>query len=139
MAHTVTRHITAWDNYHFNGPFPTKILLDIDTDRTIPLLIDRYNDCTQEIHSLLNASLDNHERIRAYGSGWSLSNIAHQNDRMLFNARLNIKKEVTDNQLHDLTKYKSENLFLFQCGNTIKEISEFLLKTKQIPKNLRGQ
>lgn len=128
MAHTVTHRITAWNNYHSNGPFPTKILLDIDTDRKIVPLINRYNDCTREIQSLLKDSLDNHERFRAYGSGWSLSNIAHQNDRMLFNARLNIKKELTDNQLHDLTKYKAENLFFFQCGNTVKEISEFLLK-----------
>ena len=88
MARTVIHHITEWTNYHFNGPFPTKILLDIDTDRTIPLLINRYNDCAHEIQSLLQDSLDNDERFRAYGSAWSLSNIAHQSDRMLFNARL---------------------------------------------------
>ena len=128
MATVVTRRITEWNNYHFNGPFPTKLLLDIDTDLKIPLLIDRYNDCTKAIQSLLKDSLDNHERFRAYGSAWSLSNIAHQNDRMLFNARLNIKKEITTDQLHRSTTYQAENLFLFQCGITVKEISEFLLK-----------
>lgn len=131
MANIVTRHITEWNTYHFNGPFPTKLLLDIDTDRNISLLLDRYNDCTQEIQALLKDSLDNHERFRAYGSAWSLSNVAHQSDRMLFNARLNIKKEITTDQLHNPTTHQAENLFLFQCGNTVKEISEFLLKRKK--------
>ena len=124
----MTRHITEWNNYHFNGPLPTRVLFDIDTDRTITSLIERYNDSAHEIQLLLKDSIDNNERFRAYGSAWSLSNIAHQGDRMLFNSRLNIKIEIADNQLHASSAYKPANLFLFQCGITIKEISEFLLK-----------
>jgi hypothetical protein len=128
MANTRINHITQWDTYHFNGPFPTKILLDTDTDRTIRGLIDRYNDCTREIQSLLQNCIDNHERFRAFGSKWSLSNVAHQSDQMLYTGRLNIRKEVTQEQVHPQSTYDAENLFLFQCGTTVKEISEFLLK-----------
>jgi FAD binding domain len=131
MANTITRHVSDWNNYHFNGPFPTKVLLDIDTDRNIVSLIDRYNDSRHEIQLLIKDSIDNNERFRAYGSSWSLSNIAHQGDRMLFNSRLNIKIEIADNQLHASTAFKSENLFLFQCGITVKEISEFLFKKRK--------
>jgi len=128
MANTKIMHITEWNNYHFNGPFPTKILFDIDTDGNIRVLMKRYNDSATEIQRLIQDSIDNNERIRAYGSAWSLSNVAHQQDRMLFNARLNIKKEIADGQLHKESPFTAENLFLFQCGTTVKEISEFLFK-----------
>ena len=128
MANTKTMHITEWNNYHFNGPFPTKVLFDIDTDRNISQLLRRYNDSAAEIQRLIQDSLDSSERLRAYGSGWSLSSVAHQQDRMLFTARLNIKKEITAGQLHGDTSFAAENLFLFQCGITVKEISEFLFK-----------
>ncbi|WP_420149408.1 FAD-binding protein [Spirosoma sp.] len=128
MANVTTHHLTEWNNYHFNGPFPTKTLLDINTDRTITSLLNRFNDSSLAIQGLIQDSIDKHERFRAYGSAWSLSNVAHQSDRMLFNARLTIKKEITDAQLHTSTSYRAENLFLFQCGNTVKEISEFLFK-----------
>ncbi|MCX6218291.1 FAD-binding protein [Spirosoma sp.] len=128
MAQITTHHVTDWNNYHFNGPYPTKCLFDIDTNRTIVSLIDRYTDSASSIQGLISDSLANNERFRAYGSAWSLSNVAHQRDRMLFNANLNIRLEIKDSQLHPSTTYQSENLFLFQCGNTIKEISEFLQK-----------
>lgn len=126
MASTKTMHISTWDNYHFNGPFPTKTLFDINTDRNIRQLLQRYNDSATEIQRLIQDSIDNNERMRAYGSAWSLSNVAHQQDRMLFNARLNIKQEIKDDNLHELTPHLAENLFLFQCGTTVKEISEYL-------------
>ncbi len=131
MAKITTHHVTEWNNYHFNGPFPAKVLFDIDTDRTIGSLIKRYNDTASTIQSLIKESIDNHERIRAFGSSWSLSNVAHQSDRMLFNRSLDIKKEITDNQVENNSPYKVENLFLFQCGTTVKEISEFLLKKQK--------
>jgi hypothetical protein len=54
MATVLTQVITEWNNFHLNGPFPTKMLLDIDTDRSIGSLLDRFNDSTQAIQSLLN-------------------------------------------------------------------------------------
>ena len=77
---------------------------------------------------MIKDSLDNNERLRAYGSSWSLSNIAHQKDRMLFNASLNIKLPVAKEQLHDASKFRAEDLFFIQCGTTIKEITEFIFR-----------
>ncbi|MEO5681608.1 MAG: FAD-binding protein [Chitinophagaceae bacterium] len=128
MAHISTRQVSNWDNYHFNGPFSARILHDIATDRDIVLLINRYNDCARDIQSLIKECSDLGEGLRAFGSSWSLSNIAQHADRMLFTGRLNIKKEITDNLLDAASGYKAENLFLFQCGITVKEISEYLLR-----------
>ncbi|MEO5594439.1 MAG: FAD-binding protein [Chitinophagaceae bacterium] len=127
MASVSITHVTDWNNYHFNGPFPAKLLFDIDTDRSIGSLIERFNDSARAIQALLKDSISNNERFRAYGKGWSLSNIAHQPDRMLFNTSLDIKRDISDKHLHALTTYKSENLFLFQCGINVKKISEYLL------------
>jgi hypothetical protein len=126
MASTKTANPTQWDNFHFNGPFPLKTHFDINTNRTIREPLARFNDCVVELQRLIQDSIDNNERLRAYGSAWSLSNVAHQQDRMLFNARLNIKQEIKDESLHELSPHLSENLFFFQCGNTVKEITEYL-------------
>ncbi|HTL06752.1 MAG TPA: FAD-binding protein [Chitinophagaceae bacterium] len=128
MAQVTTHHISNWDNYHFNGPWTTNMLLDIDCNRNITSLLNRFNDAAATIQQLLQDAVDNHERFRAFGSGWSLSNIAHQKDRMLFNRNLDIKKEITENQLNPATPYKAENLFLLQCGANVKEITEYLFR-----------
>jgi len=128
MAHVTVHHIVNWDNYHFNGPWGTSMLLDIDTNRNITSLINRFNDTAAEIQLLIKDAVDNHQRFRAFGSGWSLSNIAHQKDRMLFNRNLDIKKEITAGQLHPKTTLQAENLFLLQCGTNVKEITEYLFK-----------
>nr|WP_294949361.1 FAD-binding protein [uncultured Mucilaginibacter sp.] len=131
MATVVTRHVTQWNNYHFNGPFPTKLLLNIDTDRSIISMVDRFNDSAHKIQELIQESLDSNERFRAFGNGWSLSNIAHQKDRMLFNGSLDIKFDIAPGQLHADAQFKAENVFLFQCGIRVKEITQFLKTRKK--------
>ena len=128
MASTKTHYIGQWDTFHNNGPFQTKILFDtqLEPEGNLPSVIDRYNDAAKEIQRLIQDSITNNERFRAYGSAWSLSNIAHQRDRMHYNGRMNLKKPVEQDERHASSGYKSENLFFFQCGNTIKEISESL-------------
>ena len=130
MATTITHEIGSWDTFHNNGPFPTKILYEtsLEPKGNMPSLTDRYNDAAAEIQRLLKAALANHEGFRAYGSAWSLSHIAHQKDNMHFNAAMNLKKNISADELHPNTTYLQENLFLFQCGNVIKEISNFLFE-----------
>lgn len=128
MATTREKAIGTWDTYHFTGPFPTKVLLDTRADGAIADPVARYNDCTHEIQQLLRNCLDRQERFRAFGSKWSLSNIAHQRDQLLYTGRLNGRMAIQPDDLHPSTTYDAVNLFFFQCGITIKEISEFLLK-----------
>ena len=100
MAQIKTHHVAQWDNYHFNGPWTTSMLLDIDTDRNITSLTARFNDTAAAIQQLLQDAVNSHARFRAFGSGWSLSNVAHQKDRMLFNRSLDMKLAITSDQLH---------------------------------------
>ena len=133
MANTTVQNITEWDTIHQNGPFTTKSLYStrLAPRQEIVEKIDRYNDATAEIQRILRDCLDQGEGFRAFGSKWSLSNIAHHHDRMHFNGLMNLKLDLKNDDFHPLSAYASENLFFFQCGNTIKEISNHLFDHKK--------
>jgi len=128
MAKTSTKTINSWKNFHETGTWPAKLLLETQLERRqiMPDPMDRYNDAAQEIQRLLQASLDSGEGFRALGSKWSLSNIAHHEERMHINQKMNLKIPISARDLHSDSGYDRKNLFLLQCGNVIKEISEYL-------------
>ncbi|MDB5193345.1 MAG: FAD-linked oxidase [Segetibacter sp.] len=128
MATTTKHEIGTWDTFHNNGPFKTTVLYktSLEGKGKMPLWIDRYNDVALEIQRLLKDALSKKEGFRAYGAGWSMSHIAHQKDNMHFNGSMNLKKAITADEMHPASAYKQENLFFFECGNVIKEISTFL-------------
>lgn len=128
MAKTSTKSITSWKNFHETGTWPAKLLLETQLERRqiMPDPMERYNDAAQEIQRLLQASLNTGEGFRALGSKWSLSNIAHHEERMHINQKMNLKIPISARDLHSDSGYDRKNLFLLQCGNVIKEISEYL-------------
>lgn len=130
MATTKKHEIGSWDTFHNNGPFATKVLYEtsLETKSNMPFVNDRYNDAALEIQRLIKSALEGHEGFRAYGSAWSMSSIAHQKDNMHFNAAMNLKRAVSPDEMYLNSTYLQENLFFFQCGNVIKEISNFLFK-----------
>lgn len=128
MATTTKYVLGQWDTFHNNGPFPTKMLYktSLEGEGNMPSVYDRYNDAGKEIQNLIKEVSARHEGLRAYGSAWSLSNIAHHEDNMHYNGKMNLKKPITQEELQPGSLFKRENLFFFQCGNTIKEVSKFL-------------
>ncbi|GAB5399478.1 MAG: hypothetical protein Aureis2KO_10630 [Aureisphaera sp.] len=92
----------------------------------MPDPFDRYNDAADEMRlQLLKATNQNHG-FRSIGARWSMSSIAHQKDRIHFTANMNLKFGIQPTDLHANSPYKSDNLHVLQCGNTIKEISFYL-------------
>ena len=128
MAESTPFPKTQWDTLHNNGPFPLKTLYvtKLEGEANMPVKVDRYNDCAKEIQSLIEKSLNDNVGFRAYGSRWSMSNIAHNKDRMHYNGFMNINLPISDQDVHAQTTYSKSNLFFFECGNTIKRISEVL-------------
>ncbi|MFD2914094.1 FAD-binding protein [Psychroserpens luteus] len=128
MATTKSKQLNEWDTLHNNGPFPLKVLYQtkLEGERIMPKKIDRYNDVALEIQKLIKEAKDANEGFRAYGSAWSMNNIASQKDRMHFNGFMNISMPIHSSNCHQESTYDPTNLFLFECGNTIKEISETL-------------
>ena len=128
MATTKSKLLNEWDTLHNNGPFPLKLLYQtkLEGERLMPKKIDRYNDAALEIQKLINDAHQAGEGFRAYGSAWSMSNIASHKDRMHYNGFMNISMPIHANDCHPDNAYDPTNLFLFECGNTIKEVSETL-------------
>ncbi len=128
MATTSKQEGSEWNTVHFNGPFPTRILYKttLEPDSRLPSKIDRYNDVAKEIQRLLKETADANEGFRAFGARWSMNNIAHHKERMHFNENMNIKKSISNDEMHPNSSFRKENLFLIECGNKIKEITEFI-------------
>ncbi|MCL9804942.1 FAD-binding protein [Flavobacterium amniphilum] len=127
MANTVTKKIKSWNTLHENGPFtPSQFMHQTKPDKTITGLLTCYNDSAKEIQRLLKQALDANEGFRAFGSRWSMSHIAHQRDNMHDNSYMNLKMAVQKQDLHTNSTHDAANIFIFQCGNTVKEIHNFV-------------
>ncbi len=128
MATTKIDNRQHWNTLHKNGPFPLKKFLTTRLEKNTSGLTDfeKYKDAAVEIRKLIQQAADTNESFRAMGSKWSMSNIAHSKDRIHFNAFMNLKFNIFDGEIHQNTSYKHSNLFWFQCGNQIKEISRYL-------------
>lgn len=126
MATTLTKRMRSWDTIHQNGPFPSQIMYETRLAKNMPDKIQRYTDAGIEIQRLLNECVQQQVGFRAMGSGWSLSSIAHHHERMHNNTAMNIHLPIQVNQLHALSSFRSSNLFLFQTGCTLKEVSRHL-------------
>ncbi len=128
MATTTVFNKTEWDTLHKNGPFPLKKLYitRLEGKANMPSTVGRYNDAALEIQRLLKDSRDNNEGFRAYGSRWSMSSIAHQHERVHQNNLMNLDLNIFPQDVHPQSPFEAENLYFFECGNTIKEISQKL-------------
>ena len=128
MATTVAHAKSEWDTLHNNGPFPLKTLYitELEGEANIRDKFDRYNDAAQEIQRLIAETKAAGQGFRAYGSRWSMNHVASHHDRMHYNGFMNMNIPVFDTDMHSGTSYLKENIYFFECGNTIKRISEVL-------------
>ena len=99
MATTKTHTLKKWDTLHNNGPFDIKKLYvtELEGDGNMPKKLDRYNDAAKEIRRLIKESHDANHGFRAYGSAWSMNNIASHKDRMHYNGFMNIHIPIEEN------------------------------------------
>ena len=128
MAKTTYYDMNEWDTLHKNGPFKLQQMLitELNGNSHNNDSIQRYNDAAKEICRLIGEAKGESEGFRAYGSRWSMSSIAHQRDRMHFNSYMNLDVPIAPTDVHTSSTYDGDNLFFFQCGNTISEISQAL-------------
>ncbi|MDN3665680.1 FAD-binding protein [Algibacter miyuki] len=128
MATTKTHALNEWDTLHNNGPFPLKTLYitELEGDGNMPDKLDRYNDAAKEIQRLIKETHEANQGFRAYGSAWSMNHIASHKDRMHYNGFMNIHMPIEPKNCHTHTSFDASNLFLFECGTTIKRVSEVL-------------
>ncbi len=128
MATTSELPVGQWDTLHENGPFPLQrqFITRHESKATMPGRVARYNNAADEIRRLIKECHDNNEGFRAYGSRWSMSKVLHQKDNMHQNNLMYLDLEVDPGDMHQDSPYLAENVFFFECGNTIKLISQRL-------------
>ena len=128
MAKTSELLVGKWDTLHENGAFDLKrqYITRHEHKATMPSRVLRYNDAAEEIQRLIKKCETENEGFRAYGSRWSMSKIAHQKDNMHQNNLMYLDLEIEESDMHPDSEYAHENIFFFECGNTIKRISQKL-------------
>lgn len=134
MARTKIASFDNWKNYHDHEQGPVTQMMSTELSDDIMMnTLDKYKDAAAEIQGLLKAAHDSGERFRAFGAAWSLSSIPYQKDRMHFNGAMNLRWAIRNTWYDANTAYADSQLFLFQCGNTIKEVSALM---KRLGKSL---
>lgn len=127
MVRSKTEKRQSWDNYFFHGPWPLKWLIHTTFSKAGPLSsIEKYLEVADKIRHQIDLAAEEDERFRAFGAAWSLSPIAHQQDRMHGNLGLNLKWAVPRSMVDQASPFDHQELFFFQCGNRIKEVSNFI-------------
>lgn len=102
---------------------------------------ERYNKTTENIQWLIKFASENNYRLRAMGSGWSLSKVAVSEDGIVNTKKLRLRARLAPSQITKAYLDKGgdpDNLLFAQCGNTIIAINDLLEKTRNPPKSLKA-
>ncbi|GEO06808.1 hypothetical protein AAE02nite_44720 [Adhaeribacter aerolatus] len=105
-----------------------------------PTFKEKYNKTTQNIQWLIKHAIANNTRIRAMGSGWSLSKVAVSEDGIINTKKLTLKAELSASQVSEAFLQQGgdpTDLLFAQCGNEIIRINDLLEKERQPAKALR--
>ena len=116
---------TKWTPKHETFIQPVSNVYDLINQNTGDNLTD-YNATTQGLMDIVREGINTNTRIRTIGGEWSFSNVAGTNGILLNTKALNIKFEMSSYSVLPSSSIKPENLFFFQCGNSILEISRVL-------------
>ena len=113
-----------WENVHKNFSQPIERFSDIRPPRDSASDIDAgLRKTTSDLQTLIsNASADN-LHLRAFGGGWSLSKVAATNGCLLNTKRLNLNRCVASEDISPNYTGDRRQLYLAQCGMSIKELN----------------
>lgn len=114
-----------WSNHHRNYEQPIRELFDV-WNPAAGRLIDRYNATTTAIQAKLGEALTQNVRVRAYGSGWSISQAPITDGWMLNTRPLDLFFVVSASSVHPDYRGTPAGLRFLQCGNSISRINSLL-------------
>ncbi|KAA5547905.1 FAD-binding protein [Adhaeribacter rhizoryzae] len=136
-----------WTNAHAN--FTQHLKKDASFELTVsdpefkqqfPTFKEKYHQTTRNMQWLIKYAIDHKIKLRAMGSGWSLSKVGVTDDGLINTKKLTLKAELSESQVAPeyLAKGGSANDLLFaQCGNEIIRINDLLEKERNPAKSLR--
>jgi FAD/FMN-containing dehydrogenase len=128
-ARIVKKESRIWSNKHENYSVPIAGLYDIwNPDVSGGQMIKGYRATTRSIQGLISNAVLEGVRLRAIGSGWSISR-AVVTDGWLVNTKpLNWVFRISDSSISVHYSGDSSNLLFAQCGVSIGELNRYLSK-----------
>lgn len=136
-----------WTNAHSN--FTQSLKPDASFELTVsdpafkqqyPSFQERYRKSTENIQWLIQYAIDHQLRLRAMGSGWSLSKVAVTDGGIINTKGLTLKAQLTASQVSQAFLQSGgdpANLLFAQCGVEIVRINDLLEKERVPAKSLR--
>jgi hypothetical protein len=89
-------------------------------------LLERYNAMTAALQQWLGRALDARIRVRAYGSGWSISQAPVTEGWMLNTRPIDLYFSVAATAVHPTYPGPAERLMFLQCGNSVTKLNAVL-------------
>lgn len=117
--------LKEWENRHHTFRQAIDNLYDLINSDTGDVIED-YNKMTACIQEMIGNAIQNNQKIKVLGGGWSLSKVATTTGWILDSKQMNMSVNVSAKNFSPQYKGdKAETLFA-QCGNSIKELNDLL-------------
>ncbi|MFH1120612.1 MAG: FAD-binding protein [Bacteroidota bacterium] len=110
--------------WHQTGPYPV-------TSRWVlrqqgPEGFTLHNESVLKVQELLAQCNKRGQRFRAYGSLWSLNDIAFNGGWVLNNTDMDMRLALTPGNMHSESALTHDNLVFVQCGTTVNQLTSYL-------------
>lgn len=132
-----------WENKHKN--YTQKLEKKGSFKLELPLALgnvwEMYHASTKNFQWLIKYGIENNLRLRAVGSGWSMSKVAACEGGLIDTKALNLHFNVTERFLEPNYKIKggqAHDLLFAQCGNSVLEVNEKLEKESTPKRSLKA-
>ena len=127
-ARIVEKNPGEWTNKHETFTQPISRLYDIwnpdiaSGDSQIKAM----RVTVQSIQSLIQSAIDENQKLRALGSGWSISDVAAMNGKLLNTKPLNWLFRMSESSVFEDYSGDRKDLLFAQCGASIAQLDEYL-------------
>ncbi|MES2777196.1 MAG: FAD-binding protein [Bacteroidota bacterium] len=118
-------NLKSWTSRHATFTQKLDNLLEMRNGDTGNVTED-YNAMTRIILDLVGKAIKANVRIRALGGGWSFTKVAATEGWLLDTKQLNMVFNIGKASVSTAYKGSNTNLVFAQCGNSVKELNDFL-------------
>jgi FAD/FMN-containing dehydrogenase len=125
LARIVRNDQSEWTNKHLNFSLPIDRLYDIWNPDTTDLVAG-LQGTTKALQGLIQEAIDDGQRLRALGNGWSFSRVAYTDGRLLNTLPLNWHFDISDASRAAAYQGDPASLLFVQCGTAILEVNRIL-------------
>lgn len=133
QARIIEKNPGEWTNKHNTVTQPIDRLYDIWNPRVTSIgeQVKALGTTVQAIQSLIDDAISNSQRLRAIGSGWSISDVASMDGRIVNTKPLNWIFRISKGSVSEDYDGSNENLLLTQCGTSIAQLNDYLANNQK--------